>query len=118
MDLSLIALLPFLITFQLLFVGLFLMSHKKGNRRNNMLLGTIFILIAWNLGDLTIQMSAVVIRWKFLQHIDDGFFLLYGPIIFLYAQGVIYRDFKLSWKNLLHLIPYFVITISLLATKN
>ena len=59
MELSLISFLPFLITFQLLFVGIFLITHKKGKRRNNILLGTIFILIAWNMGDLTLQMNGV-----------------------------------------------------------
>jgi len=115
MNLSLIPLLSFLITFQLLFVGLFLISHKKGNRRNNSLLGMVFLLIAWNMGDLTLQMYGVEFRWKFLQQIDAGFFLLYGPLFYLYAQGVIFRDFKLSIRNLLHLIPYLLLTISLLS---
>ncbi len=118
MDLSLISYLSFLITFQLLFVGIFLITHKKGNRRNNILLGTIFILVAWNIGDLTLQMNGVVLKWEFLHHIDDGFFLLYGPIFYLYAQGVIFRDFKLSRGNLAHLIPYLLLTISLLPLRN
>ena len=117
MEPSLISFLSFLIAFQLLFVGLFLITHKKGNRRNNILLGTIFILIAWNMGDLTLQMNGVVFKWEFLQHIDDGFFLLYGPIFYLYAQGVIFRDFKLSSGNLLHLIPYLLLTILLLSLR-
>lgn len=118
MEPGLISLLSFLITFQLLFVGLFLITHKKGTRRNNILLGTIFILISWNMGDLTLQMNGVVFKWEFLQHIDDGFFLLYGPIFYLYAQGVIFRDFKLSRGKLLHLIPYLLLTISLLLSGN
>jgi AraC-like DNA-binding protein len=117
-DPSLISFLSFLITFQLLFVGIFLITHKKGNQRNNILLGTIFILVAWNMGDLTLQMNGVVFKWEFLQHIDDGFFLLYGPIFYLYAQGVIFRDFKLTSGNLLHLIPYLLLTILLLSFRN
>ncbi len=118
MDLSLISLLSFLITFQHLFVGVFLITHKKGNRRNNILLGTIFIMIAWNMGDLTLQMNEVVFKWKFLQLLDDGFFLLYGPLFYLYTQGVIFRDFKLSSRNLLHLIPYLLLIITLLFSGN
>ena len=118
MEPNLISLLSFLITFQLLFVGIFLITHKKGTRRNNVLLGTIFILIAWNIGDLTLQMNGVVFKWKFIQLIDAGFFLLYGPIFYLYVQGVIFRDFKLSREKLLHLIPYLILTISLLLSGN
>jgi AraC-like DNA-binding protein len=118
MDLSLISYLSFLITFQLLFVGIFLITNKKGNRRNNMLLGTIFLLIAWNIGDLTLQMSGVILKWEVLQHIDDGFYLLYGPIFYLYAQGVIFRDFKLSGSHLLHLIPFLLFTVTFLSLTN
>jgi AraC-like DNA-binding protein len=118
MELNLISLLSFLITFQLLFVGIFLITHRKGNRRNNLLLSSIFMLIAWNMGDLTLQINGVFLKWEFLQHIDDGFLLLYGPIIYLYAQCVIYSDYKLSGRNLLHLIPFLLLTISLLFTGN
>jgi len=118
MDLSLISYLSFLITFQLLFVGIFLITHKKGNRRNNILLGTIFVMIAWNMGDLTLQMNGVFFEWEFVQLLDDGFLLLYGPVFYLYAQGVIFRDFKLSKENLLHLIPYLLLTISLLSSRS
>jgi len=118
MDTSLISYLSFLITFQLLFVGIFLITHKKGNRRNNMLLSTVFFMIAWNMGDLTLQMNGVVLNWEFLQHIDDGFLFIYGPIFYLYAQGVIFRDFKLSSRDLLHLTPYLLLTISILSLNN
>jgi AraC-like DNA-binding protein len=118
MEPGLISLLSFLITFQLLFVGIFLITHKKGNRRNNMLLGVLFILIAWNMGDLTLQINGIVVKWDFLQLIDDGFFLLYGPIIYLYTQGIIYKDFKLSGRHLLHLIPYMLLTGLLLYLRD
>ncbi len=75
-------------------------------------------MIAWNIGDLTLQMAGVVFKWDFLQQLDDGFFLLYGPLFYLYAQGVIFKDFKLSSRNLLHLIPYLLLTISLLSSPN
>ncbi|MFB5622166.1 MAG: helix-turn-helix domain-containing protein [Candidatus Nitrosomaritimum yanchengensis] len=109
-----IFLLSFLITFQLLFVGIFLITHKKGNRRNNGILGIVFILIAWNMGDLTLKINGIVLKLDLLQQIDDGFFLLYGPMIYFYAQGVIYRDFKLSARNLLHLIPFLLFAIIIL----
>jgi len=118
MDTSLISYLSFLIAFQLLFVGIFLITHKKGNRRNNILLSTVFFMIAWNMGDLTLQMNGVTLKWEFLQHIDDCFFLIYGPIFYLYTQGVIFRDFKLSSRNVLHLTPYLLLTISILSVGN
>ena len=111
MDPSLISYLSFLITFQLLFVGIFLITHKKGRRRSNVLLGSIFLMMAWNIGSLTLQINGVTLKWDFLQHIDDGFFFLYGPTFYLYAKGVIYKDFELSRRDLLHLTPYILLTI-------
>lgn len=113
MNLNLISLLSFLVTFQLLFLGVFLFTHKKGNRRNNIMFSVLFLLIAWNMGHLTLQMNDINLKWKLLNYIDDGFFLLYGPIIYLYTKGVIYNDFNPSGKTLLHLIPYLLLTVSL-----
>ncbi len=118
MNLGLISYLSFLVTFQLLFVGIFLITHKKGNRLSNGLLGILFILIAWNMGDLTLQMNGVTLKWRFLQTVDDGFFLLYGPLIYLYAQSVIFKDFKLSPRDLLHLVPFILLTVLLLSFGN
>jgi len=118
MDPSLISYLSFLIAFQLLFVGIFLITYKKGNRRNNMLLSSVFLMISWNMGDLTLQMNGVVLNWEFLQHIDDGFLFIYGPVFYLYTQGVIFRDFKLSSRDLLHLTPYLLLTIPILSLSH
>ena len=101
MNATLITLLSFLITFQLLFVSLFLITHKKGNRRNNILLGIIFFLMGWNIGDLTLQINGIPLKWQFLHLIDNGFFLLYGPIFYLYTQGVIFKEMALSPRELM-----------------
>lgn len=69
------------------------------------------------MGDLTLQMNAIALKWEFLHQIDNTFFLLYGPLLYLYAQGVMFRDFRLSGKNLLHLIPYLLLTISLISLR-
>lgn len=118
MNLSLISYLSFLIAFQLLFVGIFLITNKKGNKRNNILFGTMFILIAWNMADLTLQMKGVVLKSEFLHHIDDVFFLLYGPLIYLYAQGVMFKDFKLSGRHLFHFVPYLLLTFLLMYSSS
>ena len=104
----------FLITFQLFFVGIFLVTHKKGNHRNNILLGVIFFLLSWNMGDLTLRMNDILLKWEFIQLLDDGLILLYGPLIYFYSKGVIFRDFKLSTQHLIHLIPYGLICIVIL----
>lgn len=95
-----------LASFQLLFVALFLMLHKKGNRRNNSLLGLVFLLFSISMADFAIRISGIVIPNQFLHLIDDGFFLLYGPLIYFYVRGVVFIDLKLKPLHLLHLTPF------------
>lgn len=107
------SIISILTSFQLLFVALFLMLYKKGNRRNNSLLGLIFLLFSISMGDFAIRMSGIEIPNQFLHLIDDGFFLLYGPLIYFYVRGVVFVDLKLKPKHLLHLIPFALYVVYL-----
>ncbi|MGI9533304.1 helix-turn-helix domain-containing protein [Lutimonas sp.] len=98
-------------------MGLFLFTHKRGNKRNNRLLGFLFVLIAWNMVDLTLQMNGFFFKWQWIHFIDSGFFLLYGPIIYLYAKGVMYKDFELTRRDVLHLIPYVLLLILMFSSN-
>ena len=110
MNYNLGALLSFLVAFQLFFVALYLFTHKKGNRRNNSLLGLLFLLFSMSLVDFTLRVSGIILPIPLLHLIDDGFFLLYGPLIYFYVLGVVYRDFMFRKRDLLHLIPYLCYT--------
>lgn len=108
------ALFSFLVAFQLFFVALYLFTHKKGNKRNNSLLGFVFLMFAISLMDFTIRVSGVVLPIPLLHLIDDGFFFLYGPVLYFYVQGVVYRDFVFKTRDALHLIPYLAYTTYLI----
>lgn len=95
-----------LASFQLLFVAFFLLCHKKGKPVNNRLLGLVFLLFAISLGDFAIRISNVQLPNQLLHLIDDGFFFLYGPLLYLYVRGVVFVDSKHRAKDLLHLIPF------------
>lgn len=103
-----------LASFQLLFVAAFLISNKKGNRRNNSLLGILFLLFSLSLGDFAIRISGIVIPNQALHLIDDGFFFLYGPILYFYVRGVVFQDFKFRVRNLVHLLPFALYCILLI----
>ncbi len=98
--------LALLAAFQLLFVAVFLFAHKRGNKRNNRILGLVFLLFALSMGDFTLRVSGIEFPIKTLHLFDDGFFFLYGPLIYFYVKGVVYSNFKFRLKDLLHLIPY------------
>ena len=105
-----------LATFQLLFVSVFLFTHRKGNRTSNRLLGLIFLLFSLSLGDFTLRNSGIEIRFQVIHLIDDGFFFLYGPLIYFYVRRVVYVDLRWKAKDLLHLIPYLAWCIYLAYT--
>lgn len=106
MDYNLAALFSFLVAFQFIFVALYLFTHKRGNKRNNNLLGLLFLVFAISLLDFTIRVSGVVLPIPLLHLVDDGFFLLYGPLLYFYVRGVVYRDFKFRTRDAFHLIPF------------
>ena len=95
-----------LASFQLLFVSVFLFAHRKGNRTNNRLLGLIFLLFSISLGDFALRISGIEFRYQVIHLIDDGFFFLYGPLIYFYVRRVVYVVLQWKARNLLHLIPY------------
>jgi len=105
-----------LASFQLLFVAIFLISNKKGSKRNNRLLGILFLLFAISLGDFAIRITEIEVQIQVLHLIDDGFFFLYGPLIFFYVRGVVYLDFRFRTRHLLHLIPFAIYLLYLFYT--
>lgn len=105
MALNVGALLSLLVAFQLSFMAWYLFSHKKGNRRNNRILACLFLMFAINLFDVTARISGIILPIPLLHLLDDSFFLLYGPVIYLYTQAVVYKDFKLARPHVLHGVP-------------
>ena len=114
MDLNVGLFLSFAIAIQQLFLAIYLLGHKKGNRRNNRILGILFLLFSINFIDFTLRSGGSFLTPAIVHLIDDGFFLLYGPLIFLYIKGVVYRDFKLSLKSAFHFIPFIAYLIYIL----
>ena len=102
-----------LASFQLLFVAVFLIAHKKGNRTNNRLLGFVFLLFSLSLGDFALRISGIEFRYQVIHLIDDGFFFLYGPLLYFYVRRVVYIDLRWRVKDLLHLIPIMIYCIYL-----
>ncbi|MGI9550081.1 MAG: helix-turn-helix domain-containing protein [Aurantibacter sp.] len=104
------ALLSFLVAFQLFFLALYLFTHKKGNKRNNMLLALLFLLFAINLMDFAARVSGIIFPIPLLHLLDDCFFFLYGPVLSFSPQGVVYRDFAFKKSDAWNLVPCIGVT--------
>ncbi|GJM27695.1 MAG: hypothetical protein DHS20C17_03300 [Cyclobacteriaceae bacterium] len=108
------ALLSFLVSFQLFFVALYLFTHKQGNKRNNRLLALVFLMFSVNLMDFSARVSGIIFPIPLLHLLDDCFFFLYGPVLYFYTQGVVYRDFAFKTSDAWHLAPYVSVTFYLI----
>jgi AraC-like DNA-binding protein len=109
MNLSLADIFLIIIVFQFLFICFFLFSHRAGNRRGKLLLAFFFLTIAINLLDSFLLMRQVYrintawVGWGICMP------LLYGPLLFLYTQSVLYRDFSLSLDKWFHFLPFILL---------
>jgi len=97
-----------LIIFQLLFLSLFLLTQKNGKQVSNILLGSFFLSICLNLLDLFLLQEGFYFSNPKLAGLGSCLPLLFGPLIYFYTKSVIYKNFSLRLKNILHFLPFLL----------
>lgn len=93
---------------QSFFFGTYVLIFKRN--KANLFLGCFFILTALN---IFLQYLSRFTYWKFevpeILFISDIIGFLYGPVLFLYARQLIFKDFKpISYS---HFLPAFVFAV-------
>ncbi|AQG81323.1 helix-turn-helix domain-containing protein [Spirosoma montaniterrae] len=96
--------------FQLLFVSLFLFSLDRGKRVSNGLLGGFFLSFGLNLLDALLLLKGVYFAYPAWGLWGTNMALLFGPLLYLHTQSVIYRDFRLKFYHIAHALPFFLLT--------
>jgi len=104
-----------IVIFQLLFISLFLVIAKKGNRTGNRLLASVFVLFAISLSDIALFINLPIYDPLGFSLIDDGFILLIGPLFYFYTITILHNKSKLSPRVLIHVLPYFIFTCGLIS---
>ena len=99
------------VIFQLLFISLFLFTNTKGKKIGNILLGTFFLSVSLNLVDSFLVLKKVYIQNPSLVGWGICLPLLFGPLLYLYTQSVLYKDFRLSARRWIHLFPFLLFFI-------
>jgi len=100
----------FIVIFLFLFVSLFLFTHKKGKNISNKLLGFLFLCYGLWVWDLYATIFLFE-KYPYLAYIFNSLLWLIGPCLLLYTYSVIYKDFRIRKKHLLHLIPYLSVVL-------
>jgi AraC-like DNA-binding protein len=115
MQFTLFNILSIVILFQLVLLMLFLFTSSKGKPVSNVILGLFFLVLAINIADGVLSVSGFFEKFPQWAHLEDGFILLFGPLLYFYTCSVVYKDFSVRLRHLLHIVPFIVITVSLLA---
>jgi AraC-like DNA-binding protein len=108
MNFSLSEILFVLVIFQLFFICFFLFSHNNGRRTSNILLGVFFLSISLNLLDSFLVLKKVWLTNPNLVGWGICLPLLFGPLLYLYAESILYRQFRITGRKWLHFLPFFI----------
>lgn len=97
--------LVLLVTFLLFFVAAVLFSYRAKKGLSNLLIGAFFLLEGLSLLD-----GFGFVRGFYQENLNLAFWLnalvwLQAPVLWLYTRSLIYDDFELRPKDLLHAIP-------------
>lgn len=111
MQFSLQDILLLFVIFQLFFISIFLFSKETGKKISNVLLGFFFLSFSLSLADSFLLKNELYINHPSLATWSGAFPLLYGPLLYLYTQSLLFSDFKITIKRLLHLVPFVLFFI-------
>lgn len=109
MSFSLSDILLVIVIFQLLFTSVFLIIHRGGGVVSNRLLGAFFLVAGLNLLDNLLLIKGIYTGHEAVALWSVWLLLLFGPLLYLYTQSVLYRGFRLTIRKGWHFLPFIVL---------
>ncbi len=103
--------IPVLIAlFLYILFALFLLTHKKGNRRSNAIFAFLLFSKAFILSNFLLYSQRLIIYRYFpaAYLIVNSFFFLIGPLLYFYTRSVTDRDLRFKKIYLLHFVPALI----------
>ncbi len=98
-----------IIIFISFFFAFFLFTVKTTNKLSNVFIGCFLIAIATEIS--VFFYGFYIDTHPVTDVLRDNISFLQSPFLFLYVLSMLYADFKLQYKHLLHSIPFVLITI-------
>lgn len=111
MELDINEIIVLLIVFVTVLFTAFLISSKSKNYISNVLISIFLILNALNSSGSFLGIFVYPSFPGFGLFISTTASFLQAPVLYLYILSIIYSDFKLKKKDLLHLLPFLVVLI-------
>lgn len=98
--------------FQALLMAVFFFTSKKGNRQSNRILGFWLLSFAVLMccSFFVSGVSEYFINYHKSIFVVSQLSLLIGPLFYFYILSLLNKDFRLRRMNLIHLLPFVIIT--------
>jgi AraC-like DNA-binding protein len=108
MDANMLKILFAILCFQLLFVAFFLFQSKRGKSISNKILALVFLMLSIAAINLYWIVFGIQTNIPQLVFVDDTFLFAYGPLMYLFTQSVLFKNYTLKKKHLIHFIPFLI----------
>lgn len=108
---TLLGILTLGIVFLCFFMAAFALLVPTQNKLANRLMATYLTILAISVSAFFYYQYIELPLW--LEKLRDDIAMLSAPLFFLYILSLLYKDFKLQWKHLIHALP-FLLTIVVL----
>lgn len=100
----------------LLVLATYLMSKASRKDGSFYWIGVFLLLLALNFGDGLLFLNEFYLDHPQLAGWEEGFVLLYGPLVLFFASSVTDPPFRWSVSRWIHLVPFLVVEVVLVAS--
>ncbi len=97
-----------------LFISSFLYTKKSYFKKSNFFLATLLAFFSLNLLENVALWTQYLMHSPHFTNVTLSFTYLYGPLFYFFIIYRIKNDRKFNWKDLFHLIPFFVFNYRML----
>jgi AraC-like DNA-binding protein len=89
-----------------LFLGIVLLTHRRGNRRANRVLAILIFLFSLRLIETVAYWTKYLLVIPHFWLTTASFFFLFGVLLYFYARFLSLENFKMRAKDSLHFLPF------------
>ncbi len=87
-----------------------------GDRQANLLLAALLLMISYNLAELSLFSTGLILKLPHLMGFGFPLFFLIGPCYYLYLRRLLNGGFSFSWRSAFHGLPALLVFLNGLST--
>ncbi len=96
------------------FLGIGLLTIRRGNRRANRLLGILMLLFSFSISHTVFYNTGLYYRYPHLMMLSYPVLFLFGPLLYFYVRLLMQPGYRFGRRDSLHFIPFLLCVIGLL----